>query len=307
MVNKVCMKISVIIILFLFIPLTTITAEDNKILNIGVLTGNEFIGSFNQPASLFFNEEKGRLYVADTGNNRLVSFDSDLNYLAESNADGRLEFPTGLVSDSKGRFFVVEGLKRKVLLIDMKAKSIKEIDFSGVSRGKGIYPDMLAIDSKDNLYVIDKANSRILVFDATLRYKKKITVKGITGFADIKVDKKGNIYTLDTLKGVVYIFNKKGEIIHKFGRRGEGKGEFYFPTSIAVDQKGLIYVVDQHKDKILVFNRKGEFQFDFSQKGWKEGKFRYPSYIFIDRSNRIYVVDRGNNRIQVFKEVSSKQ
>ncbi len=301
MINR--KRMILFILLFLFIPLTAITAEDDKSWDIAVLSGDELTGRFNQPASLFFNEEKRRLYVADTGNNRLVSFGSDLNYLAEFNADGRLEFPVGLVNDSKGRFFVVEGLKRKVVLIDIKTESIKEIDFSDVPRGKGIYPDMLAIDSKDNLYVIDKANRCILVFDAALRYKKRITVKGdFTGFADIKVDRKGNIYTLDTLRGVVYIFNKKGEIIHKFGRRGDGKGEFDFPTSIAIDQRGLIYVVDQHKDKILVFNRKGEFLFDFSQKGWKEGRLRYPSYIFIDRSNRIYVVDRGNSRIQIFKE-----
>ncbi|MBI5183765.1 MAG: NHL repeat-containing protein, partial [Nitrospinae bacterium] len=252
--------------------------------------------------SLFFNEEKRRLYIADTGNNRLVSFDSDLNYLAEFNADGGLEFPTGVVNDSKERFVVVEGMKRRVLSIDIKTKGIKEIDFTDVKQGKEIYPDMLAIDSNDNLYVVDKANRSILIFDATLRYKRRITVKGdLTSIADIKVDRKGDIYTLDTLRGVVYIFNERGEIIHKFGRKGEGRGEFYFPTSLAVDQRGLIYVVDQHKDKILIFNRKGEFQFDFSQTGWKEGRFRYPSYIFIDRSDRIYVIDRGNNRIQVFK------
>ncbi|MBI5182750.1 MAG: hypothetical protein HY999_00075, partial [Nitrospinae bacterium] len=80
MINKVWMII-LIILIFLFHPFTIITAEEDKILNIGVLTGNELIGSFNQPTSLFFNEEKRRLYIADTGNNRLVSFDSDLNYL----------------------------------------------------------------------------------------------------------------------------------------------------------------------------------------------------------------------------------
>ena len=37
--------------------------------------------AFNHPQSVFFDEQKRRLYVVDTGNNRLVSFDKNYKYL----------------------------------------------------------------------------------------------------------------------------------------------------------------------------------------------------------------------------------
>ena len=141
-----------------------------------------------------------------------------------------------------------------------------------------------------------------MLFDDREKYLREITIKkDLTGFNDVKVDKKGNIYALDALKGKVYIFNQMGKLLTKFGQRGEGEGNFNFPISLAVDRRGLIYIVDRHKNRVLVYNKKGDFQGGFSQLGWKEERLYYPTYIFIDQSQRIYIVDRDNNRVHVFK------
>ena len=41
----------------------------------------------------------------------------------------------------------------------------------------------------------------------------------------------------------VYVFNKEGEQIHKFGNQGQGIGEFYCPYGIVLDSTGRIIVV----------------------------------------------------------------
>ena len=45
----------------------------------------------------------------------------------------------------------------------------------------------------------------------------------------------------------MYVFNQEGEQIHKFGKEGQGIGEFYQPCGIALDNTGRIIVVC-HKD-----------------------------------------------------------
>ena len=290
----------IVLITVFFIPSMLHASEQFKLIT--AIYGDEISGPFNQPSGIFFDEEKKRLCLADTMNNRLVSFDSTYVFISEFNAEATMKLPLYIVKDSKERLIVTESQKNQVTIINIKEKASHALDFSQVPQKNPIIPGSLAIDSKDNLYVIDRANKRILIFDNKENYVKELTIKeGLTGFDDVKVNEKGHIYAIDTLKGQIYVFANTGKLLTKFGKRGKGEGKFDFPVSLAVDRRGLIYVVDRHKNMVLIFTEKGEFQESFSQLGWQEEKLYYPSYIFIDKSQRIFVVDRDNDRIQIFK------
>ncbi|MDY6933996.1 MAG: NHL repeat-containing protein [Spirochaetota bacterium] len=269
---------------------------------IATIHGDEVSKPFNQPCGFFYDESRKRIYIADTRNNRLVSYDSQFTFLSEFSAEGKLELPTSLVRDRRGRLIVTESKKNQVTLIDIKNKKYDPLDFSKVPTGDPVVPGNLAIDKKNQLYVVDRANKRILVFNESGKYIRGITIKeGLGGFNDVKVGEDGNIYAIDTLKGRVYIFNQEGKLLRKFGERNKGEGKFDFPVSLAVDRRGLVYVIDRHKNRLLVYNQKGDYIEGYSQIGWKEGRFYYPTYIFIDQSQRIFIIDRDNNRIQVYK------
>ena len=51
----------------------------------------------------------------------------------------------------------------------------------------------------------------------------------------------------------VYVFNQEGEQIHKFGKEGQGFGEFYRPYGIALDNTGRIIVVCEKNTNCLQF------------------------------------------------------
>jgi len=74
---------------------------------------------------------------------------------------------------------------------------------------------------------------------------------------DIAVDSAGHIYVLDNGLARVQVYDKAGRHLQTVGRRGEGPGEFYFPTAIALDDVGRLYVADQ--SRITVFDKKGEY------------------------------------------------
>lgn len=271
---------------------------------IEALTGDKLYGKLKQPSTLFFSEEKNRLYIADTGNNRLISFDSEYKFRGKFDVGGKLKNPTSFVKNSKGQFFIVQGEKAELLFIDIENKVSRTIDIKNIpGMTNAIYPGKLAIDKNDNLYLTDRGNGQILVLDQKGLYVRNIMFENKpVDFSDIRIDKSGYIYSLSTLEGKVYIFDPNGKIISQFGRRGNGKHEFLFPTSIAVSPNGLIYVLDKHKGSVLVFKKDGKFQFSFSKKGQSTGELYLPSHIFADNKGKIYITDRGNNRVQIFSE-----
>ena len=290
-----------LLIFLLFFPTTALYAATGKIKHLTSINRNEETGHLGLLGGIFFDENRKRLYVADTSNKRILAFDVDLKFLSEFNAGGAFEAPTCLARNSKGRFFVGEPTQGRVLLVDIKQRSVNPIDFSAVPEAGPIYPGNMAIDPEDNLYIIDKANQRILIFDENLRFDRQVLVKGAKGLGDLRVSSNGVLYALDTIGRSIHVFDRQGELLLTFGKKGKGKGEFDFPVSLAVCRKGVIYVLDQHKHKLSAFNPKGEFLMEFSQLGWREGRLHYPSYIYVNRAGRIFVVDRGNSRVSVFE------
>ncbi len=122
---------------------------------------------------------------------------------------------------------------------------------------------------------------------------------------DVWVDKDGRVYVADSGDSQVVVFDKSGKEIERWGKRGNGKGDFLEPWGIAVDD-GKIYVSDTWNHRIQVFSGKGKFLFSwgtFASTGGKlidPGVFWGPRDIAIDRAGNIYVSDTGNKRIQEF-------
>ena len=54
-------------------------------------------------------------------------------------------------------------------------------------------------------------------------------------------------------------FDKDGNFIKAWGKKGTGPGEFDIAHSVAVDGKGLVYVADRNNQRIQVFDADGTF------------------------------------------------
>ena len=70
----------------------------------------------------------------------------------------------------------------------------------------------------------------------------------------ITVDPNNFILVTDTGNHQVVIFDPFGNLVHKFGSRGSGDGEFLFPCGIAVNKNGDIYVSDHVNKRIQIFS-----------------------------------------------------
>lgn len=259
---------------------------------------NESTGPFGVLGGLFFDSDKGRLYVTDATNGRILAYDKELEFIAEFKGAEGLVGPTSLVRDSRERIWVSQPVTGQLLVIDLAAKSIANVDFSAVSSSNPIYPGSLDIDNDDFVYMVDRGNQRVLVFDSNLRYVREVQVEGQL-IRDVKIGSDGTMYTLNTGDGHINVFGADGGFKFKFGGRN-ANGRFSFPVSLAI-AKGAVYVLDEHKNTIFVFNARGEYMHQFSRDHWMGGGMHFPSYIDADKEGRLYVIDQQNARISIFE------
>lgn len=277
-----------------------ISAEKMPIKVLAVIAGDEEIGRLKNPTGLFFDEAKKRLYITDSGNKRLISFDNEFKYIAELSHEAMV-LPASIVRNKEDNFIFVDASRQEVMFVEVKKESIRPFEFLGVPQaGEPFYPGRIAINRATGvLYVIDRLNKRIISAGQNGKFIRAMTVsdKGFFGFNDIKVDEADNVYAIDSVGGVLYVFDGAGGPVSRIPVASSG---VRFPGSLAVDKNGLIYVTDMQGDMIFVFNRAGALQHTLSRPGVKEGELEHPSYIYIDSEGRIFIID--GDRIQVFSE-----
>ena len=102
--------------------------------------------------------------------------------------------------------------------------------------------------TRDRVLVLDQSDPCLFVFSSD----HVLTNRLITRCGDAKqtnsplcfdIDREYNIIMSDYDNHCVYVFSQEGEQIHKFGKQGQGIGEFYCPRGIALDNIGRIIVV----------------------------------------------------------------
>ncbi len=135
-------------------------------------TAGSAAGSFNHPAgvavsSVAAGEEV--LYVADTGNDRIVKLDANGNVLREwgsrGGGDGHFHAPAGVAVDGAGNAYVLDGENNRVQEFDAGGRFLAKWGFRGTGLGDFSQPAAIAIDCAGSVYVADTNNNRIERFN----------------------------------------------------------------------------------------------------------------------------------------------
>ena len=101
--------------------------------------------------------------------------------------------------------------------------------------------------TRDRVLVLDKSDPCMFVFNSEHVLLNRIITRGsgkqTNDSFSFAIDRDYNIILSDFSSHCVYVFNKEGEQIHMFGKRGQGIGDFYQPYGIVLDKTGRIIVV----------------------------------------------------------------
>ncbi len=76
----------------------------------------------------------------------------------------------------------------------------------------------------------------------------------------IRTDSSGNIYVLDMRAKCVKKFNSNGEFQKKYGRQGNGPGEFQSPSRMDILPDGKIIILDSNQNRCTVFDEDKVYQ-----------------------------------------------
>lgn len=170
----------------------------------------------------------------------------------------------------------------------------------GLSPGEFSYPRAIAISPVDGcLYIVDKT-ARIQRFSASGEYQHQWRMpEYVNGKpTGLFVDRTDRIWVADTHYARVMVFDRDGKELLRFGRHGEGPGEFTFPCSVALDRDGVVYVGEYGgNDRINKFSSDGKFLGAFADKSSGLGWVERPTGLAFDENGDLWLADACHHRI----------
>ena len=90
--------------------------------------------------------------------------------------------------------------------------------------------------------------------------RDEIAQKGLTDISAFDIDSEGNIYFFqdrESDKNLAYKFDKNGNFVAPFGKRGQGPGEIQYPIYLNITRQDEIPIQDYGRFKLFVFDRTG--------------------------------------------------
>lgn len=109
-----------------------------------------------------------------------------------------------------------------------------------------------------NLFCGNKISNAQQLSKKIFDVNKKITLENILGSIPLLyVDVNENIIGTQTQQGTIKIFDNNGNLIHTYGKKGRGPGDFMYPTSTIRLNSGNLLTAD-FLGKLSLFNPTGD-------------------------------------------------
>ena len=261
----------------------------------------------------------GDVYVADTGNARIVVFNRNGVYLRQfGSASQGLVAPTS-IAVSSSRVYVIDSGTEKLLIYSRAGALLKELGFKEESPIGVTYTAIRGAEGR----VVVTTKSGVAVANA----------EGTFGFAYINwgsgpaqmdnpasalltfsKEATSTLYVCDTLNyrvqaltdletspTVKWVYGAPLPVSGALQYAGKDR-KFGLPTGIALTSNGELAVVDGlSSEMVLLDARTGKYLRTASTMGNDDGQLYYPFGIGAGKGE-IFVADKYNNRIEVFSD-----
>ncbi len=220
---------------------------------------------FVRPMGLGWDSSHKELYVADTGNDRIVRLGADGRFIGQYGGFG--------------------------LALGDPAEE-REDSLSG--------PWDVAPGGFSNFYVADQNNDRICEFDAYKSYKGDFFPKAndtrnrLNRPRGLCIDYESNLWVVDSRGDRILKLSPSGAKLFELGGYGWSKWNFRDPTQVAVDPEGRIYISDPGNHRIGVFDRLGSVLLEIKD------HLKAPVGVGVDPDGLIAICDEETNELGLY-------
>ncbi|HWQ13779.1 MAG TPA: SBBP repeat-containing protein, partial [Roseiflexaceae bacterium] len=191
-------------------------------------------GQIDQPRGVAV-DDKGNIYVADTGNHRITIYAPDGQPIRTiggfGSGPGQFNEPRGVAVDDKGNIYVADTWNARIVKLDPQGNFLTSWGTGTEDFGAG---------------------RRATVTDGT-RAGNDANPLGFFGPRGVAVDDKGNVYVADTGNKRIVVTDTEGNFRYQWGSAGSQAGSFNEPIGVAVDAAGNVYVGDTWNGRVQVF------------------------------------------------------
>lgn len=296
-------------------------------------------GALNQPNDICADSE-GYLYVADTGNNRIVKFDGQGNTVRVFTNGGEKGFagPEGVFVQPDGDLFVADTGNFRIVHLTQEDRFVEAFlkpESDLLDKDFVFQPSKVAISPTNLIYVLNKThfmglfsmdadnNFRGFAFDTKVGYQlfdqllrifgsefqQRMTAKRLPAPASNFCVSGNQVYTCITTKGSVsgqigrYTsvgINLMEEFDYGLSRDDFGESSLSSFVDIDVSEDGIIAVLDQKNGKVMEYSGSGDQIAIFGIKGAARGMLDFPVALCYGSGGTLYVLDQSKANIQAF-------
>ncbi len=270
------------------------------------------------------------LYVADSGNHRIVLYDLDGKYVGQLGGKGGYKdingngeedaFESGSGTDNehftnpRGVYATTEAIyvadtgNNRVMVYDLDQNFKFQIGnlTAGIETNEFNVPSDVFADSS-SIYVVDTDNHRLNIFDLEGKYIKQIGVTGTATDSDNTLNMPSGmasgdfLYIADTKNHRVTYYDEGLDYVGQIGKNEPGTSDIalHSPRGVFVDDE-RIYVADTRNNRIGVFFMSGDLDEHIGgSAASEESRLKAPSGVAAT-ATRVYVADTGNHRVAIF-------
>jgi len=166
------------------------------------------------PRDLAFDSQ-GYLYIADTGNKRILKCDPQGRLIAAvggaGSEPGQFQEPVGIAFDANDLLYVADTWNQRIQVLDRDLKYVRSWQVCAWDGMSVVNKPYLAIDRRGSVWATDPEGYRLLRFASD------------------------------------------GALLATYGQYGSDLSAMDLPTGIAIDQLGRVLVSDSNNHRILVF------------------------------------------------------
>ncbi len=267
-----------------------------------------FEGALNTPTSIAVDNTTGKIFVAETGNNRVVRYSSVQALLTGGTPEAVLG-----QSVSSGAGTANQG---------MGAFNNGAYTPSASSMSS---PNSIVLDNAGNLYVADASNNRVLRFANALTASTGASASAVFGQAGfttngtgtslssmnlpygVTVDASGNLYIADAGNNRVLRINNAASASNGVSATEIGSG-FNSPYDVAIDASNNLYIVDYNNNQVVrlpnAHTANTATATTASLGGPSAGPSaasatvtNYPTGVAVDSQGNLYVADQNYHRV----------
>lgn len=209
---------------------------------------------FDRPGGITIDDARGRVYVVESGNNRVHVLNLDGTFHGEWGgygvADDRFDRPWGVAVDNVGRVYITDYGNHRVKTFTPDFVPDGAWGIWGTDTGEFVNPYGIAIGPDDLVYVVDCGNDRVVRFSPSGEDRGQWGAGGgsdgeFAGPTGIVIDVHGDAYVVDTGNHRVQRFRAAdGTHGGSWGEYGDNEQEFKEPRGVAVDRMGDVLVAD---------------------------------------------------------------